>query len=76
MRRTVMSALTAGVFAASVAVSGCGGGGIDEGMPQGDLKPAPVPENVQIKMGPPPKQLPTPGKTGARISPLKTIVQV
>ena len=76
MRRSVMSALAAGLFAASLAVSGCGGGGIEEGVPQGDLKPPPVPENVQTKMGPPPKKLPEPGKTGARISPSKTITQV
>ncbi len=76
MRRSVMSALAAGVFAASLAVSGCSGGGVEEGMPAGDLKPQPVPENVQTKMGPPPKKLPEPGKTGALFAPSKTLVQV
>ena len=63
MRRSVMSVLAVGVFAASLVLPGCGGGGIDEGMPQGDLKPAPVPKDVQTNMGPPPKKLPEPGKT-------------
>ncbi len=54
MRRSVMSVLTAGLFAASLFMSGCGGGGIDEGMPA-DVKPQPIPSNVQTKMGPPSK---------------------
>lgn len=68
MHRSVLSVLAAGVFAASLAVSGCGGGGIDEGMPTGEIKVPEIPENVKKPMGAPPKKLPEPGK----IEPAKT----
>jgi hypothetical protein len=72
MRRSVMSALTAGLFAASLALSGCGGSGIDEGVPA-EVKPQPLPADVQSKMGPPPKAN-AHGKVGSRTNGWKTRV--
>jgi hypothetical protein len=59
MRRVVMTGLLATAFG----VSGCGGAGIEQGIPQ-DTTPQPLPANVQTRMGPPPRKMPTPGHTG------------
>jgi hypothetical protein len=67
MRRLVISGLGVGLIGMTLGLSGCGGG-IEQGIPQ-DTKPQPIPSNVQTKMGPPPKRLPTPGHTGFRRGP-------
>jgi hypothetical protein len=59
MRRIVFS----GLALVALGVSGCGGG-IEQGVPK-DTTPQPVPANVQTRIGPPPKKMPTPGKVGA-----------
>ncbi len=60
MRRLVLS----GLAAVALGATGCSGGGVETGMPT-DTKPQPIPSNVQTKMGPPPKKMPTAGKEGA-----------
>jgi hypothetical protein len=60
MRRLVVSGVCVGVVALALGASGCGGGGIEPGVPQ-DTKPQPLPDNIQTKMGPPPKKAPAPG---------------
>jgi hypothetical protein len=63
MRRIVLSGACVGLVALALGASGCSGGGIEAGIPQ-DTKPQPLPPNIQTKMGPAPKKMPTPGKVG------------
>lgn len=65
MKRIVMGGLGAGLVAMSLGVSGCGGGGIQEGMPS-DVNSLPKPATIESKMGPPPKA--SHGKVGGRIT--------
>jgi hypothetical protein len=63
MKRIVMSVLGAGLIGLALGVTGCGGGGMEEGVPA-DAKTA-KPVIMDSKMGPPPRSMPTPGKTGS-----------
>jgi hypothetical protein len=62
MRRFVMSGLGIGLAVVALGMSGCGGG-IEQGIPK-DTTLQPIPANVQTRMGPPPKRMPTPRKAG------------
>jgi hypothetical protein len=68
MRRIVLSGACVGLVALALGASGCSGGGLEAGIPQ-DTKPQPLPANVQTKMGPRPKKMPTPGKVGFLFAP-------
>jgi hypothetical protein len=63
MRRLVVSSASLGLVALALGVSGCTGGGVETGIPQ-DTTRQPIPADIQTKMGPPPKKMPTPGKVG------------
>jgi len=51
MRRFKMGGFGAVLVAIAFGVSGCGGGGVDEGLPLDTTTP-PIPPNVQMKMVP------------------------
>lgn len=51
MRRIAKGGVVAVLVAIAFGVSGCGGGGIDEGIPLDTTTP-PIPPNVQMKMVP------------------------
>jgi hypothetical protein len=65
-----MGGLGIGLAVVALGVSGCGGG-IEQGIPK-DTTLQPIPANVQTRMGPPPKRMPTPGKTGFLRGPVPT----
>jgi hypothetical protein len=51
MRRFAMGGFGAVLVAIAFGVPGCGGGGVEEGLPQDTTTPA-IPANVQMKMVP------------------------
>jgi|HubBroStandDraft_4_1064222.scaffolds.fasta_scaffold1824114_1 hypothetical protein len=51
MRRFTMGGFGAVLVAVAFVVPGCGGGGVEEGLPQDTATP-PIPPNVQMKMVP------------------------
>lgn len=64
MKRHAIFGLGAALATVCLTVSGCGGGGMSEGMPQ-DVNSA-TPARIESRMGPPSRAKATHGKVGGR----------
>ncbi len=69
MKRFMLGGLSTAAILFALGFAGCGGSGIDEGIPR-DTTPPPPPEGVQLKMGN--IKAPPAGKVGGTPPPAKT----